>query len=224
MSSIAAILTTMQNPISSLSYIDNATNTATSSTATVTIPSTAKHGDLVIIYLNVDTNPWTITVPTGWTKIGTTYASGGTNMGIPIAKVITHSEVNTTVSITHSAGNTIYRCSAMVFRPVGRIYSFTASGYLSVSTSAAITTQTLGSSAASATKFPVLTLAQVCGRPDTQAPVLTTTSNDGVINPGGSTNMTIGYKFFAKGSTTADVTASCTDGGQQYLDMFYITF
>lgn len=123
------------------------------SSLTITIPSTAKIGDIAVMTLGIVNNTSTLTTPTGWTVVdNTTDASGTAAAGWLLTKTIASGDPGSSVSLTFS--NTCHPTATM------RVY---ANATL---TGAQLNKTAYGTTAATTFTLPTVTLVPTRGMVD----------------------------------------------------------
>jgi len=183
----------------------------TSTASTITIPSTAKAGDIALLF---DTSTTTTnTIPSGWTSIdGATTTGIRTNIS---RKTLVSGDIG--ASITGMAGTT--RKVLLLFRPNGPVTTLTVSTPLSQASSLAPNSQSVNAGAAPSTT-PVISF--WCAG-STGSPTLTSTGTTQVTSISTS-GVRVGYRQWNSGQTPANQSGSTTDTGVNTFQSFFIRF
>ena len=183
----------------------------TGTTSTITIPSTAKVGDLALLF---DTSATTTnTIPSGWTSV-----SGVTTTGIRqniSRKTLVSGDIGAT--ITGMGGTT--RKVLLLFRPNGPVTTLTISTPTSQASSLAPNNQTVLAGSAPAT---TRVISFWCGS-STGSPVVTLAGTTQVTSISTS-GIRVAYRQWNSGQTPANQTASMDDTGTNAFQSFFIRF
>jgi hypothetical protein len=183
----------------------------TGTTSTITIPSTAKVGDLALLF---DTSATTTnTIPSGWTSV-----SGVTTTGIRqniSRKTLVSGDIGAT--ITGMGGTT--RKILLLFRPNGPVTTLTVSTPTSQATTATPNNQTVTAGASPSTT-PVISF--WCGS-STGSPVVTLAGTTQVTSISTS-GIRVAYRQWNSGQTPANQTASMDDSGTNAFQSFFVRF
>jgi hypothetical protein len=183
----------------------------TSTSSSITIPSTAKAGDIALLF---DTSTTvTDTTPSGWTSInGVTTTGIRTNIS---RKTLVSGDIG--ASVTGMAGTT--RKVLLLFRPNGPVTTITVSTPLSQATTLAPNSQSVNAGAAPSTT-PVISF--WCAG-STGSPTLTSTGTTQVTSISTS-GVRVAYRQWNSGQTPANQSGSTTDTGTNTFQSFFIRF
>lgn len=196
--------------VTSLSYLDSATSTAT----TITVPSGVQTGDVGILLdeaLNFSGSPPSATVPSGWTSLVDT--AGTITRQIISAKVLSSSDAGTT--LTGMDGAVGESKSLLVIRP-----NAPATAFAAYSTAGEITANNPAAQvvAASGGVAPLVVVAGYTST-GTLSGVSFSPSQDGTITNG--TTQELRYKFYS--GSPADVTVDMADSGSiNWMQSLYL--
>lgn len=183
----------------------------TSTTSNITIPSTAKVGDLALLF-DMSTTV-TDTSPSGWTSV-TKATTTGIRQNIS-RKTLVAGDIGAT--ITGMGGTN--RKILMLFRPNGPVTTLTVSTPTSQATTLTPNNQTVTAGSAPSTA-PVISF--WCGA-STGTPAITlagTTLVSNIVSSG----VQVAYRQWNQGETPANQTASMSDGGTNTFQSFFVRF
>jgi len=183
----------------------------TSTSSTITIPSTAKVGDIALLF---DTSTTVTEVnPSGWSTI-----TGGTTTGIRTninRKTLVSGDIGATV--TGMAGTT--RKILLLFRPNGPVTTLTVTATGSQFTTATPSNQTVTAGDSPSTT-PVISF--WCGA-STGSPSITLAGTTQIANTSTS-GIRVAYRQWNQGETPSNQTASMADSGTNSFQSFFIRF
>jgi len=184
---------------------------ATSTASTITMPNSAKVGDIAILF---DTSTTTTnTIPSGWTSV-----TGVTTTGIRqniSRKTLVSGDLGAT--ITGMAGTT--RKVLLVFTPNGPVTTLTVSTPTTQATTATPNNQAVTAGASPSTT-PVISF--WCGS-STGSPVVTLAGTTQVSSISTS-GVVAAFRQWNQGETPANQTATMNDSGTNAFQSFFIRF
>ena len=198
---------TTQFPKQTLSNISFVTSTSATNAGSITIPTSAREGDLAVLFDYSSTNTGN-TIHPGWNLIVRTFT---TLNAICSYKILVAQDIGTSVTgLTSSASKTI-----LIFRPNRPLLLVIAGSVNGQTTTVAPSNQTLGVPSASS---PIIGFAHY-----TSSGSITSAASSFSMNTVLNTNTQVcKYVILNKGSASVNSTISMGDHGTNLMQSFYL--